>query len=182
MQHVRGSRSAGGVASPALRDAGFTVSLDQRYYASNYGRFLTPDRFRMSAHLSDPRSWNRYMYSDDDSINLNDPDGLCPPGYVSATSTTQLQGIVNTAESYVGQGLEHSGATHFTTNSGGSLTAIDCTGLLMEALAGIGYTSGVFQAASNLRISYRARSRLCFRQPVRSRLAISSTYPDVLCS
>jgi hypothetical protein len=105
-----------------------------------------------AANANDPESWNRYAYAVDDPVNRNDPDGLCPPGYVPATSTAQLQGIVNTAESYVGQGLQHTanGAKyHFATNASGSLTAIDCTGLLMQALAGIAYTSGAFQAASN---------------------------------
>jgi RHS repeat-associated protein len=122
---------------------------NQRMYASTYGRFLTPDPMgAKAANPNDPESWNRYAYAIDDPVNRNDPNGLCPPGYVPAT-TAQDQSIVNTAESYVGQGLQHSNGDHFTTNASGSLTAIDCTGLLMQALAGIAYTSGVFQAASN---------------------------------
>jgi len=47
---------------------------DQRYYASSYGRFNTPDPGR-SARLRDPGSWNRYVYASDDPVNRNDPTG-----------------------------------------------------------------------------------------------------------
>jgi RHS repeat-associated protein len=127
---------------------------DQRFYASTYGRFLTPDPMgAKAADPNDPDSWNRYAYAIDDPINRNDPDGLCPRGYEPATSTAQLQGIDNTAKSYVGQPLQHTPPgykKHYQVNpTTGQLTTIDCTGLLMQALAGIGYTGGVFQFASN---------------------------------
>lgn len=50
--------------------------IDQRYYASGYGRFNTADSFSGSAAGRDPNSWNRYAYSLGDPIN-NDPSGLC---------------------------------------------------------------------------------------------------------
>jgi RHS repeat-associated protein len=49
---------------------------DQRYYASTYGRFNTPDPAR-SARLKNPLSWNRYSYTHGDPVNKNDPKGLC---------------------------------------------------------------------------------------------------------
>jgi RHS repeat-associated protein len=49
---------------------------DQRFYASTYGRFNTPDPFRSSAKLRNPLSWNRYSYTAGDPINRNDPSGL----------------------------------------------------------------------------------------------------------
>lgn len=52
-------------------------NVDQRYYASTYGRFNTPDPFRPSANLRNPQSWNRYMYTLGDPANGNDPKGLC---------------------------------------------------------------------------------------------------------
>jgi RHS repeat-associated protein len=123
---------------------------DQRYYASAYGRFLTVDQSGTGLEALDPGTWNRYAYAYGDPTNLNDPEGRCPPGYVPATAA-QLQEIVDTAETYVGKGLQHTpkGAQyHFHTNPNGSLNQIDCTGLLMQALAGIAYTSGTFQQAS----------------------------------
>jgi RHS repeat-associated protein len=128
---------------------------DQRFYASSYGRFLTPDPMgAKAANPNDPESWNRYAYAIGDPVNRNDPNGLCPPGYVPATTSAGPdQGIVNTAETYVGQGLQHSNG-HFATNpSTGQLTGIDCTGLIMMALAGISYTSGVFQPPSTTNIT-----------------------------
>jgi len=50
---------------------------DQRYYANNFGRFMSPDRHRRSAKLGDPGSWNRYPYTRGDPINRNDPSGRC---------------------------------------------------------------------------------------------------------
>jgi len=49
---------------------------DQRYYASTYGRFLTPDRYRPSADLKVPQSWNKYGYVQGEPINSTDPAGL----------------------------------------------------------------------------------------------------------
>jgi len=50
---------------------------DQRFYASTYGRFMTPDPYRGSAHADSPLSWNRYTYVTGDPINRRDPHGLC---------------------------------------------------------------------------------------------------------
>ena len=53
---------------------------DQRYYASSYGRFNTPDPYRASAGPSDPGSWNRYAYVGGDPVNSLDPTGLFSEG------------------------------------------------------------------------------------------------------
>ena len=53
---------------------------DQRYYASTYGRFNTPDPYMASAKGANdpttPGSWNRYAYVQGDPVNANDPRGL----------------------------------------------------------------------------------------------------------
>jgi RHS repeat-associated protein len=51
-------------------------SLDQRYYASSYGRFNTPDPYMASGYALDPGSWNRYAYVKGDPINHTDRRGL----------------------------------------------------------------------------------------------------------
>ncbi len=53
-----------------------------RFYASTYGRFNSPDPARSSAGPSDPGSWNRYSYTRGDPVNRYDPSGLddCPAG------------------------------------------------------------------------------------------------------
>ena len=48
----------------------------QRYYSSTYGRFLSADPYRASAAITNPQSWNRYSYVENDPINFTDPDGL----------------------------------------------------------------------------------------------------------
>jgi RHS repeat-associated protein len=50
-------------------------AVDQRYYSSIMGRFLTPDRLRKSARLRRPQSWNRYAYVINDPVNRTDPRG-----------------------------------------------------------------------------------------------------------
>jgi RHS repeat-associated protein len=50
---------------------------DQRYYANNFGRFMSPDRYVASGGASDPGSWNRYSYTRSDPVNRVDPMGTC---------------------------------------------------------------------------------------------------------
>jgi RHS repeat-associated protein len=49
---------------------------DQRYYASNFGRFMSPDR--MSGKRGVPASLNKYAYVRGDPVNFSDPAGLGP--------------------------------------------------------------------------------------------------------
>jgi len=62
--------------------------VDQRYYASVYGRFTSPDPYHASAGPGDPGSWNRYAYVQGDPVNFRDRKGLaressdrCDPDY-----------------------------------------------------------------------------------------------------
>ena len=61
-------------------DGTASVSLDQRFYASTYGRFNTPDPYMASAKgandPSNPGSWNHYAYVEGDPVNKVDPSGL----------------------------------------------------------------------------------------------------------
>jgi RHS repeat-associated protein len=54
---------------------------DQRYYASNWGRFMSPDPYQASAAPVDSGSWNRYSYTRYDPTNRMDPLGRedCDP-------------------------------------------------------------------------------------------------------
>jgi RHS repeat-associated protein len=52
---------------------------DQRFYASSYGRFTSPDRTWVGANKRDPQSWNRYIYVGGDPVNDNDPTGQFGP-------------------------------------------------------------------------------------------------------
>jgi RHS repeat-associated protein len=61
---------------------------DQRFYASTYGRFTSPDPYKASGGAKDPGSWNRYSYAGGDPINYNDPRGLARC-HVVGTYTTR---------------------------------------------------------------------------------------------
>jgi RHS repeat-associated protein len=80
----------GGVASRTAQ--GFTgkerddeTGLDYfgaRYMSSPEGRFMSPDPLMASASVSDPQSWNRYVYARNNPLRYNDPLGLFPsPAY-----------------------------------------------------------------------------------------------------
>ena len=59
---------------------------DQRYYTSQFGRFMSADRFQQSAKANDSGSWNKYSYVQSDPINSRDPTGqyqACPEGTYS---------------------------------------------------------------------------------------------------
>jgi RHS repeat-associated protein len=60
---------------------------DQRYYASNWGRFMRPDPSGRSLVMTNPESWNRYAYVNDDPINSNDPTGLCDAVFAGITQS-----------------------------------------------------------------------------------------------
>jgi RHS repeat-associated protein len=47
-----------------------------RKYDSSSGRWTTPDPYGGSMTLSDPQSFNRYTYVNNDPVNLTDPSGL----------------------------------------------------------------------------------------------------------
>ena len=49
---------------------------DQRYYASGWGRFNSPDPYVAIAATAEPQSWNRYSYVQNDPVNYGDRRGL----------------------------------------------------------------------------------------------------------
>jgi RHS repeat-associated protein len=49
--------------------------LDQRYYSSVYGRFLTADLSGANENLADPTSLNMYAFVNGDPVNGSDPTG-----------------------------------------------------------------------------------------------------------
>jgi RHS repeat-associated protein len=59
-----------------------------RYYASNTGRWLSPDP--LGGDVTNPQSFNRYAYVLNNPTNLTDPSGLCPvysiPGHCASTA------------------------------------------------------------------------------------------------
>lgn len=54
-----------------------------RYHQPGMGRFLTVDPNRGSARSADPRTWNRYAYTNGDPVNFVDPTGLDDDGFIA---------------------------------------------------------------------------------------------------
>jgi RHS repeat-associated protein len=48
---------------------------DQRYYANNFGRMMSPDPYMASGGQRSPASWNRYAYAAGEPVSFNDPTG-----------------------------------------------------------------------------------------------------------
>ena len=60
------------------RDSESLDYMHARYYAMQWGRFLSVDPTWDSADLGKPQTWNRYTYVTNNPVNLTDPDGKCP--------------------------------------------------------------------------------------------------------
>jgi RHS repeat-associated protein len=78
------------------RDSGTGLDYaDQRYYASTFGRFMTPDPYKASGGPGDPGSWNQYAYTRSDPINRYDPYGLddSPPFGITFSPYPPLSGL-----------------------------------------------------------------------------------------
>ena len=50
---------------------------DQRFYTSQFGRFMSADRFKQAAKANDSGSWNKYSYTRGDPVNRIDVHGTC---------------------------------------------------------------------------------------------------------
>jgi RHS repeat-associated protein len=75
------TRNAGAWAQPHKftsyeRDAGRSDDAQARRYNRWWSRFDQPDPYRGSYDLSDPQSFNRYAYVQNDPVNMVDPSGL----------------------------------------------------------------------------------------------------------
>ncbi len=57
------------------RTASDQLNLDQRFYTSQFGRFMSADRYKKSAVPGIPSSWNRYTYVLGDPVSQSDPTG-----------------------------------------------------------------------------------------------------------
>jgi hypothetical protein len=54
-----------------------TLCLDQRFDTSQFGRFMSADRFKQAAKANDSGSWNKYSYANGDPVNRVDRRGTC---------------------------------------------------------------------------------------------------------
>ena len=71
-----------------------------RYYGSTLGRFTSADPKAASAHIVSPQSWNRYTYSQNNSLKYIDSDGMDIKLATGLSPLDQNRIIHNLAASY----------------------------------------------------------------------------------
>jgi RHS repeat-associated protein len=89
---------------------------DQRFYTSQFGRFMSADRFRQAAKANDSGSWNKYSYVQNDPISWIDPAGRfrCNPATCGGTSGPETGGSGSGGDGDGGAGGGSSGGTNCT--------------------------------------------------------------------
>jgi RHS repeat-associated protein len=115
-----------------------------RRYSPAQGRWNSPDPAGLLAvDASDPQTWNRYTYVNNDPTGETDEDGLCPKGTHAATADDAKE-YMKTVQTYNNPGLTHSAPDHGLYDKNGALKGIDCSGLIMAAVSGKNYNKGKF--------------------------------------
>lgn len=116
---------------------------DQRFYASTYGRFNTPDPAIGSAGPNNPQSWNRYSYVNGDPVNSLDPQGLCSV-IVGGLTQTANPGDPSPQEEFANE----VGAISAFPYAGGSFTGGVANVIKQGLVAPTGATLTALQAIS----------------------------------
>jgi RHS repeat-associated protein len=74
----------------------------QRYYASTYGNFTSPDPSMDNVNYSNPASWNAYTYTMGSPVNSNDPSGLVTCGSLISESNGESLNQIMTTDNDLG--------------------------------------------------------------------------------
>jgi RHS repeat-associated protein len=121
-----------------------------RYYASNLGRWLSPDP--VAGSIYNPQSLNRYAYVLNNPTNLIDPLGLIPPTSVSndygGGGTCYLYGVEIGCSFVLGFGFVGSGAVVQCPNnqcSGSAWDSVSGQWVAVQFFAFAGGASGYFR-------------------------------------
>jgi RHS repeat-associated protein len=77
---------------------------DQRFYASTYGNYTTPDPSMDNVDYRNPISWNAYSYTMGDPINANDPSGMAVGDPVTVPPVTL--GTPDCGTNFIDYGLQ----------------------------------------------------------------------------
>ena len=156
-----GEQQGGGMGDGREKFATYTREVaggldyaGQRYYASGYGRFTSPDPSLDSNALALPVNWNRYAYVGGDPVGKNDPRGLCSPQddppCCSATGTAYAQSSAQSAGQLAfgneGGSAAADQSTEHETGVGSVLSTIGACASdelgLTDALAAVGFALG----------------------------------------
>jgi len=103
-----------------------------RHYASVLGRFVQTDPKAASAHVLNPQSWNRYVYTQNNPLKFLDPDGMDVVLAAGLSTKDRAYVVNNLARMYAtpaGRGfLERADKSQFTITVGtGHLGRTDLT-------------------------------------------------------
>jgi RHS repeat-associated protein len=84
------------VGTAGVETTDYLDYMHARYYDPNMGRFLSVDPSRLVV-LQRPQTWNRYSYSFNNPINLNDPNGAWPTKKTLGIGGTVHQNAIDRA-------------------------------------------------------------------------------------
>lgn len=94
--------SASGIDNIRQRFTGYEKDVETdldfaeaRMYKNSHGRFTAPDPLLASASLANPQTFNRYVYTGNNPVNLIDPSGLSWCRSTDGNSTIQNTGAGN---------------------------------------------------------------------------------------
>ena len=79
-----------------VQDESGLMYADQRFYNPGFGRFMTAGRSNANIDYGSSTSWNRYVYTNGDPVNDEDPDGrgtgtqVCGSGFLSTCSIENI--------------------------------------------------------------------------------------------
>jgi RHS repeat-associated protein len=118
---------------------------NQRYFSSQFGRFMTPDPYLGSGDPRNPESWDRYVYTLDDPVNIYDPLGLRP------TPRGWFHIIRGTVKVAAGVGI-------VALSFGASTTGV---GAIVGAIGIIGGLGTTFDGALEIGCGFRGNNNLC---------------------
>ena len=97
-----------------------------RYFNSGFGRFSSPDNFVNDTHVSDPQSWNLYVYVRNNPLTLTDPSGeKIYAGHITDT---------NDRDEYLRRANYTYGCSSCVTIDKEGYVQVDTTGLSKEVI------------------------------------------------
>jgi RHS repeat-associated protein len=106
---------------------------DQRFYASTYGRFNTPDPSGGSINPGNPQSWNRYSYTLGDPVNGNDPSGLDSNFCLSGTGLIACAGADSDTASSPASATGSAPSSNFCLSDTGLIACAGANGVGSDA-------------------------------------------------
>ncbi len=102
-----------------------------RYYKSQHGRFTSPDNFVNDTHVSDPQSWNLYVYVRNNPLTLTDPSGE----KIYAGNITDT----NDRDEYLRRANYTYGCSSCVTIDNDGYVQVDTSGLSKEVISATAY-------------------------------------------